>query len=103
MIRCSSETTKKRDLFLNLSPDPIADRDAAIAACMIDATADREWFRQNPGKKERHRPASSRERKANALPVGSTVVVLRLKNGAQTRVFFGPSNKTASNSTSAKK
>jgi hypothetical protein len=103
MIQCASETKNERDLFLNLGPDPIADRDAAIAACMIDAVADRQWFRQNPGKKERHRPASSRERKANALPVGSTVVVVRLKNGAQTRLFFGPSDKTASNPTTTKK
>ena len=66
--------------------------DAALAACRIDAPADRLWLRNNPKKKRRKRAASPRERAAFGLPSGTTVIVERLANGAQARIFVDPAH-----------
>ena len=90
MIHRHASSPGMAEVFLNLGPGPIADREAALAACRIDAAADRQWLLRHPSKKRRIRPPSSRERKAFALPAGSTVAVLRLPGGAQARVFLVP-------------
>ncbi len=77
------------DLHLQLG-DPPLDAIAAQESCRIDASADREWFARHPNAKKRERLASIRELKAQGMPPGSRVVVLRGPHGQQARMFVLP-------------
>jgi hypothetical protein len=69
---------------------PPVDRQAANEAAMVDAPADRRWFMNHPGRDQRDRPASSRERRASGLGPDARMRVCRLSNGAQLRIPYYP-------------
>jgi hypothetical protein len=68
--------------------DDIDDRDraAVLASHEVDAPADREWFRQNPGKDHRVRRCSPLEIAAGNHP-DAEVHVFRFPDGLQARVI----------------
>ena len=68
----------------------VHDQAAMAASCAVDTVADREWFRNHPGAKERDRPASPQEIAALGLPPDTTVLVIRDSRGTLARAFGGP-------------
>lgn len=77
------------DLHIQMGNPPV-DADAARESCLIDAAADREWFRQHPHETRRVRPSSVLELKATGAPIGTVTVVRRGPCGEQARMFFPP-------------
>ena len=77
------------DLHIQMGNPPV-DADAARESCLIDAAADREWFRQHPHETRRVRPSSVLELKATGAPIGTVTVVRRGPCGEQARMFIHP-------------
>ena len=77
------------DLHIQMGNLPV-DADAARESCLIDAAADREWFRQHPHEMRRIRLSSVLELKATGAPIGTVTVVRRGPCGEQARMFIRP-------------
>src|SRR5262245_5425793 len=69
---------------------PPFDPDLALASHALDAAADREWFRNNPGVRRRLRPATLLEEAALGLEPGSTTLVFLAADGSQGRIMLAP-------------
>lgn len=85
--RRRQKTHATADVHIWVGKNP-PDAISSAESCRIDAAADREWFKQNPGATKRERPASIRELKASGLLPGTLAVIFRGPNGTQFRIFI---------------
>ena len=68
---------------------PATDLELARASHCLDAPLDAQWFVEHPGETLRVRQPTMLEIAANNLPTSVKVLVFRLSDGTQGRVFVG--------------